>query len=142
MEQLSESWALIVHGSVGRGVLDTSSRAVTNDAIESETLIVEPAILNSGPKGNTSSNPKPVKIKLANVEDEIKYWKTAIVCFVIGANPPLHVIDGFVKRIWKDLKIDTIGVVDKGVFLVRMNSIDDRDKAYEMNGSCLTTNHL
>ena len=62
--------------------------------------------------------------------------------YALGVNPPLHVIDGFVKRIWKDLKIDTIGVVDKGVFLVRMNSIDDRDKAYEMNGSCLTTNHL
>lgn len=57
-----------------------------------------------------------------------------MVALVVGANPPLHVIDGCVRRIWKDLDIDTVGMVDKGVFMVRMKSIEFRDKAYESNG--------
>lgn len=52
-----------------------------------------------------------------------------MVCFVVGANPPLHVMDGFVKRIWKDLNIDKIGMVNKGVFWVRFNSKEFEDKA-------------
>src|SRR5687767_10789486 len=57
-----------------------------------------------------------------------------MVCFVVGANPPLHVIDSFVRRIWKDLDADTVGMVDKGVYMVRMKSYVSRDKAYESNG--------
>ena len=55
--------------------------------------------------------------------------------YALGVNPPLHVIDGFVKRIWKDLNIDNVGIVDKGVFLIRMKSNEYRDRAYEMNGN-------
>ena len=51
---------------------------------------------------------------------------------MVGANPPLH--DGYVRRIWKDLDIDTVGMVDKGVYMVRMKSYESRDKAYESNG--------
>ena len=73
-------------------------------------------------------------LNLSDIKDQIKYWESAVVCFVIGANPPLHVIDGFVRHIWKDLDIDTVGMVDKGVFMVRMKSAKSRDKAYESNG--------
>ena len=34
----------------------------------------------------------------------------------------------------KDLDIDTIGIVDKGVYMVRMKPIESRDKAYKSNG--------
>ena len=53
--------------------------------------------------------------------------------FVFG-NPTLHVIDAFVRRIWKDLNIDTVGMVDKGDYMVRMESIESRDMDYESNG--------
>lgn len=44
---------------------------------------------------------------------------------MLRANPPLHVIEGFACRIWKDLGIDKIGMVDKGVFLVRFQTLED-----------------
>ena len=47
---------------------------------------------------------------------------------------PLHVIEGFTRRIWKDLSIDKVGMVEKGVFLVRFKSQQDRIKACGMSG--------
>lgn len=57
------------------------------------------------------------KIHKEDIQDEINFWSTAVVCYVTSANPPLHVIEGFVRRIWKDQEIDRIGIVNRGVFL-------------------------
>ena len=56
------------------------------------------------------------KISKVDVEHEIKYWELSIVCYITSFNPPLHVIDGFVRRIWKALQIDKVGMVNRGVF--------------------------
>lgn len=53
---------------------------------------------------------------------------------VVGANPPLHVVDGFIKRIWKDLNVDEVGMVNKGVFLVRFNRKQEHERACGMTG--------
>ena len=66
--------------------------------------------------------------------DEIRYWESAAVCYVVWANPPLHVIDGYVKRIWKDLDAEKVGMVRKNVFIVRLSHKVARDKACEMSG--------
>jgi hypothetical protein len=52
----------------------------------------------------------------------------------LGANPPLHVLDGYVRRIWKDLGINKVVMVAKGVFLLRFMEQNAREKACEMNG--------
>lgn len=54
--------------------------------------------------------------------------------FFMGANPPVQVIEGFVRRIWKDFSIDKIGMVSRGVFLVRFLNEQDRDSACDMSG--------
>lgn len=46
--------------------------------------------------------------------EEVKFWENAVVCYVTSANPPLHVVERC--RIWKDLLIDKIGMVNRGVF--------------------------
>ena len=44
-------------------------------------------------------------------------------------------IEGFVKRIWKNLFIDKVGLsLAKGVFLVPMSSNSDKDLVCEMSG--------
>ncbi|CAI8604591.1 unnamed protein product [Vicia faba] len=48
-----------------------------------------------------SSTSNKVKIVLEDIEDEIAYWKSSIVCYMLGANPPLQVLEGFIRRIWK-----------------------------------------
>ncbi|KAJ8420158.1 hypothetical protein Cgig2_021593 [Carnegiea gigantea] len=57
---------------------------------------------------------KCAKIKSKDVQPEIEYWKSAVLCSVLGANPPLEVIEGFIKRIWKTFEIDKICLVKKG----------------------------
>ena len=44
---------------------------------------------------------------------------------VLGAKPPLEVIEGFIKRIWQAFEIDKICLVRRGVFLVRFTNLID-----------------
>lgn len=81
-----------------------------------------------------NSGKQLVRITKEDISDEIRFWESVVVCYVFGANPPLKVIDGFVKRIWKDLSIDKVRLLGKGVFIVRMMSNLDRDKACDMSG--------
>ncbi|XP_062119332.1 uncharacterized protein LOC133833090 [Humulus lupulus] len=67
------------------------------------------------------------KIIDEDIADGINYWNYAIVCYVLGANPPIHVIEGFLKRIWKNKNIDRVSLLTHGVFLVHFHSIEDRD---------------
>lgn len=39
-----------------------------------------------------------VKIDLNDIQPEVDYWSLLIICFVIGANPPTKVFDGFINR--------------------------------------------
>ena len=64
-------------------------------------------------------------ITFDDIAHEVTFWQSAVVCFVLGPNPPLHIIDGFARRIWKDLRIDKIDMEAKGVYLIRFHSMHD-----------------
>ena len=66
------------------------------------------------------------KIETEDVALEIEYWQSAVICPVLGANPPLEVVEGFFRRIWKTLAIDKICLVKRGVFLVRFTNLGDQ----------------
>lgn len=86
--------------------------------------------------------PRLINITFDDIANEVSLWKSSVVCFVLGANPPLHIIEGYACRIWKDLGIDKIGMVAKGVFLVRFKVMEEcRRRALRMV-SCLIKNHL
>jgi len=59
---------------------------------------------------------KVVKIDKDDVEHEIMYWSNAVICSVLGANPPFEVIKGFVNRIWAAFEVDKIIQVRRGYF--------------------------
>jgi len=59
------------------------------------------------------------KLEKQDVSEEVEYWNTAVLCSVLGANPPLEVIKGFILRIWGSYDIDKILQVPRGLFLVR-----------------------
>ncbi|KAJ8420062.1 hypothetical protein Cgig2_009515 [Carnegiea gigantea] len=64
---------------------------------------------------------KCAKIKSNDVTPEIDYWKSSILCSVLGANAPLEVIEGFIGRIWEAYDIDKICWVRKGVYLPKQD---------------------
>ena len=49
-----------------------------------------------------------------------------MVCYVLGANPLVHIFEGFLRRIWKE-KVDKVGSPKHGIFVVRFHETKDRD---------------
>ncbi|KAG5577524.1 hypothetical protein H5410_057658 [Solanum commersonii] len=106
---------------------------------KAETLLSSTPILwskivshNSENEGFEGSKPSPtVKITEEDVKDEIDFWSTCVICYVLGSNPPQIVMDGFFKRIWKGKGVNKVAQVNKGVFLVRFQSKEERDKVVE-----------
>ncbi|KAJ8452493.1 hypothetical protein Cgig2_000082 [Carnegiea gigantea] len=49
---------------------------------------------------------KCAKAELEDIEEEVNYSQNAVICCVVGANAPITVIEGYVKRIWKDYAIN------------------------------------
>ncbi|KAL9225962.1 hypothetical protein vseg_001831 [Gypsophila vaccaria] len=82
--------------------------------------------------GNTESEghvDSLLQLEEDDVIDELEYCKNAVICFIMGANPPGHVIEGFIRRIWTKFNIDKISFLPNGVFLVRFVSSEMKEKA-------------
>ncbi|XP_062094334.1 uncharacterized protein LOC133800394 [Humulus lupulus] len=73
-----------------------------------------------------------VQIEPEDIEDEILYWSTAIVCYVLGSNSPISVTEGFFRRIWRGKGVEKVGLLAPGVFMVRFNTLEEKDEI--MNG--------
>ncbi|XP_074314348.1 uncharacterized protein LOC141649561 [Silene latifolia] len=69
-----------------------------------------------------------LQIEIEDVEEEVEYWKQAVVCFILGANPPWDIIEGFIRRIWTKFNIDKISFMPNGIFLVRFKTMEMKEK--------------
>ena len=58
---------------------------------------------------------KCAQIKPKDVKSKIEFWKSAALCKVLGANPPLEEIEGFCRRIWSNYCIDKVCLVNHGL---------------------------
>ena len=68
-----------------------------------------------------------MKIDDSDVQSEIEYWNSTI-CYVIGANSPSYVIEGFIRRIWRNIGVNKFVVLKKGMFIVQFCTMDKRDE--------------
>ncbi|XP_062118716.1 uncharacterized protein LOC133832381 [Humulus lupulus] len=68
-----------------------------------------------------------VKIEVEDIAEEVNFWQSSIVCYVLGANPPIRILEGFVRRLWKD-QVDKVGILSSGIFIIRFLSMDVRDR--------------
>ncbi|XP_019258689.1 PREDICTED: uncharacterized protein LOC109236904 [Nicotiana attenuata] len=66
-----------------------------------------------------------------DIKDELVYWKTAVICYVLGSNPHLTVIDGYFRRILGGLGIDKIAQINRRVFLIRFHTVESRTQVIE-----------
>ncbi|XP_074304759.1 uncharacterized protein LOC141639570 [Silene latifolia] len=69
-------------------------------------------------KASSTATPM-LQFSREDVESELQFWDTAVVCYVLGGNPPWEYIRGFVRKIWVAYKIDKISFLPNGVFIVR-----------------------
>ncbi|XP_010675362.1 uncharacterized protein LOC104891376 [Beta vulgaris subsp. vulgaris] len=68
-----------------------------------------------------------------DVQKEIDYWNSTIYCYVIGANPPIYVMEGFFRRLWKNLGIGKMAMAKKGIYVVRFTTMEKRDQVLAGN---------
>ncbi|XP_074266978.1 uncharacterized protein LOC141590276 [Silene latifolia] len=47
-----------------------------------------------------------MQVTREDIQEELNFWKPSVYCFILGANPPLDVIEGFIRRIWMNYPID------------------------------------
>ncbi|KAL2930965.1 hypothetical protein RDABS01_036375 [Bienertia sinuspersici] len=80
--------------------------------------------------GNETHVDAPVKIDLDDIDEELVYWSSAMVVYVLGANPPFSVFNGYCHRIWGKKGLDKVLLVGKGLYLVRFNSVEQREKIW------------
>ncbi|XP_074320079.1 uncharacterized protein LOC141656886 [Silene latifolia] len=66
-----------------------------------------------------------------DVKEELDFWKNSVYCFILGANPPVEVVDGFIRRIWAHLPIDKVFFLPNVVFLVRFTSSQAKDRVLQ-----------
>ncbi|XP_048503434.1 uncharacterized protein LOC125499059 [Beta vulgaris subsp. vulgaris] len=66
-----------------------------------------------------------VMVESDYIQAEIEYWSSVVVCYVLGANPPLPVMEGYFKRILGSLGIAKVALFGNGMFIVRFNNVDD-----------------
>ncbi|XP_062088347.1 uncharacterized protein LOC133794921 [Humulus lupulus] len=82
-------------------------------------------------EGQQEQSPKSkVKIDFEDIEEEVSYWQPSIVCFVMGANIPLHVLDGFARRMWQDAVVK-VGMIARGIFIIRFQNMEQRDRVLQ-----------
>uniref|UniRef100_A0A803NLK2 Reverse transcriptase domain-containing protein n=1 Tax=Cannabis sativa TaxID=3483 RepID=A0A803NLK2_CANSA len=81
---------------------------------------------SSGVDKRDNAEKGKVKITMDDKEEEIFFWNSSIVCYVLGANLPLSILEGFARQIWKD-KVDKVGLLSFGIFIIRFTTIEDRD---------------
>lgn len=80
---------------------------------------------------NAESNEKNgenVKIAFNDIKLEVEYWTNVVLYRVLGENPPVQVMEGFIRRVWGKLGIDKIALVTRGIFIVRFNSFENISK--------------
>ncbi|XP_074300544.1 uncharacterized protein LOC141631823 [Silene latifolia] len=87
----------------------------------SNSLILAKAATNCC-SGILDEEPELLQLTEEDVQSELDYWQQAVVGFVVGANPPWQVLEGFLKRIWNKYVIDKISFLPNGVFLARFQT--------------------
>ncbi|XP_062118466.1 uncharacterized protein LOC133832098 [Humulus lupulus] len=71
------------------------------------------------------------QLDIDEIEVEASFWKSALICMVIGANPPLAVFEGFIRRIWGNLSIDRVARMNSGFTTAKFRDEATRDMVLE-----------
>ncbi|VFQ59412.1 unnamed protein product [Cuscuta campestris] len=68
------------------------------------------------------------KFTKEDIVEESRYWDSGMILCVLGANPPLDVIKGYIARMWKIYPIDEVYALKEGQFIVQFQKEENRDE--------------
>ncbi|XP_019242197.1 PREDICTED: uncharacterized protein LOC109222281 [Nicotiana attenuata] len=72
-----------------------------------------------------------VTIEEEDIKKNQNYWATAIIGFVLGENPYFKSMENYVDNVWDFVDTPKILYHDKGYYIFRFDSIDDRNKVMQ-----------
>ncbi|KAJ8433707.1 hypothetical protein Cgig2_019816 [Carnegiea gigantea] len=84
----------------------------------------------------TINGKKCPKLEPEDVTPEVVFRQSAVLCMVLQANPPLEVIDGFIRRIWGNYFRDKVCLVRPGLFLVRFDQNNEQQEVTSKGVFC------
>ncbi|XP_074277927.1 uncharacterized protein LOC141601533 [Silene latifolia] len=125
-----------IHDIVGipEMVVETEDEEETDEEIE-ESEDEDEIVSDSLEQGNENlendtktESDDMLQLQNEDVEEEVEYWKQAVICFILGANPPWEIVEGFIRRIWTKYNIDKISFLPNGIFLVRFKTMEMKEK--------------
>ncbi|XP_074314439.1 uncharacterized protein LOC141649654 [Silene latifolia] len=76
---------------------------------------------------SSPNSPPLLQFTMEDVQPELEYWSTAVICYVLGGNPPWELLSGFVSRLWRKYKYDKISFLPNGAFLVRFPTMECKE---------------
>ncbi|XP_062074066.1 uncharacterized protein LOC133778209 [Humulus lupulus] len=71
------------------------------------------------------------QVDLEEIAVEASIWNSAVVCMVLGANPPFAIFEGFIKKMWGNLGIEKIARLNVGHTLVKFRDEVTKDLVLE-----------
>ncbi|XP_056695032.1 uncharacterized protein [Spinacia oleracea] len=109
---------------------NSDGNCLNNEQPETDHTLIQPIdhILHPIEQNTDNLHKPPVQIDLDDIVDEVNFWQSAIVCYVIGANPPQHVMDGYVHRVWGKMGVDKVSLIGRGIYLVRFLTMENCEK--------------
>ncbi|XP_062085930.1 uncharacterized protein LOC133792036 [Humulus lupulus] len=128
---MSKNWARVVEEEMdaneGQETLQDSARKHWNSFAKENRFARDPHLTYQEPLIKNGIkiaqvDPEEVKIQAAN-------WSSAVICMVLGANPPMAVFEGYIKR--GHLGIVQIARMTMGLTMVKFNDEATRDLVLE-----------
>ncbi|VFQ58398.1 unnamed protein product [Cuscuta campestris] len=76
---------------------------------------------------------KTANLTQKDIVEHTSYWEAAILVCILGANPPIGIVEGFVHRIWKQYSIQDVTLMKPGQFVVRFEKVEDQEEILKRN---------
>lgn len=68
-----------------------------------------------------------VIIEEEDIENEVKFWNTTLIMYVLGGDLSMHIVKKFMMKQWNFEKLSDMYYNNEGYFLLRFHSYQDRD---------------
>lgn len=106
VKSASQSWTEVVQGTSSSRKLSWVEEVETMEEVEKKSSVWDNfdigKIANAGFKlefvaSKVHGESTICETEIDDITDEIAYWLNAVVCYVLGAQPPFTVLNGYIQ---------------------------------------------